>query len=94
VPSAGCLSGGGLCAPFLYAQAEMWEDAVGKDLVDFNFRTITAQFSRLVYTSQIRVPERFALVIRTLLTQEGICLTLDKNFKCAPPLSVINQSIN
>jgi len=68
-------------APIARAMEEMWEDALGKNLVDFNFRTITAQFSRLVYTSQIRVPERFALVIRTLLTQEGICLTLDKNFK-------------
>uniref|UniRef100_A0A7S0HR83 Protein kinase domain-containing protein n=1 Tax=Hanusia phi TaxID=3032 RepID=A0A7S0HR83_9CRYP len=67
--------------PISSAIQGMWADAVGKNLADFNFRTVTKQFSNLVFKYPIRVPERFALVIRTLLTQEGICLLLDPNFK-------------
>ena len=68
-------------APIAVALEGMWRDAVGRDMRDFNLRTVTRFFSNLVYEYPIRVPERFALVIRTLLTQEGICLTLDPNFK-------------
>merc|ERR1719331_1932546 len=67
--------------PIAEALEQMWTDAVGRDLQDLNLRRLTKEFSKLVYAYPIRVPERFALVIRTLLTQEGICLTLDPNFK-------------
>jgi hypothetical protein len=33
-----------------------------------------------VYQYPIRIPERYSLVIRSLLTQEGICLTLNRDF--------------
>jgi len=39
------------------------------------------QFNKLVYDFPIRIPERFSLVIRSLLTQEGICFTLKPDFK-------------
>lgn len=39
------------------------------------------KFNQLVYQYPIRIPERFSLVIRSLLTQEGICLTLQPDFK-------------
>ncbi|CAI5962911.1 unnamed protein product [Closterium sp. NIES-64] len=39
------------------------------------------KFNQLVYNFPIRIPERFSLVIRSLLTQEGICLSLEPNFK-------------
>ena len=29
----------------------------------------------------MRIPERFSLVIRSLLTQEGICMTLKPEFR-------------
>jgi hypothetical protein len=53
---------------------------------------ITGKFNQLVYNYPIRIPERFSLVIRSLLTQEGICLTLKPDFKflevwCVLPLS-------
>lgn len=67
--------------PISRALEKMWTDAVGRDMRDFNLRTVTREFSKLVYEYPIRVPERFALVIRTLLSQEGICLTLDPDFK-------------
>jgi len=67
--------------PIARALQKMWLDAVGRDMRDFNLRTVTREFSKLVYEYPIRVPERFALVIRTLLTQEGICLTLNPDFR-------------
>lgn len=39
------------------------------------------KFNQLVYQYPIRIPERFSLVIRSLLTQEGICFTLKPEFK-------------
>ena len=53
---------------------------------------ITGKFNQLVYNFPIRIPERFSLVIRSLLTQEGICFTLKPDFKFlevwrVPPLS-------
>lgn len=39
------------------------------------------KFNQLVYQYPIRIPERFSLVIRSLLTQEGICFTLKPDFK-------------
>lgn len=43
-------------------------------------RTVTSKFNELVYQYPIRIPERYSLVIRSLLTQEGICLTLKPQF--------------
>jgi len=48
---------------------------------NFNFRTVTGLFNKLVYQYPIRIPERFSLVIRSLLTQEGICMTLQPDFR-------------
>ena len=42
--------------------------------------TVTSKFNELVYQYPIRIPERYSLVIRSLLTQEGICLTLKPQF--------------
>ncbi|KAJ8442785.1 hypothetical protein Cgig2_016251 [Carnegiea gigantea] len=42
---------------------------------------ILGKFNQLVYNYPIRIPERFSLVIRSLLTQEGICLSLKPDFK-------------
>ena len=53
----------------------------GSGLSNFSFRRLTAQFNKLLFKYPIRVPERFSLVIRSLLTQEGICLTLDPEFQ-------------
>lgn len=42
--------------------------------------TVTSKFNELVYQYPIRIPERYSLVIRSLLTQEGICMTLKPEF--------------
>lgn len=56
-------------------------DAMGESVKDFNFKTITDQFSELVYDYPFRIPVQFALIIRSVVTQEGLALTLDPNFK-------------
>lgn len=58
----------------------IWADSMGKSIRDFNFRTVTSKFSKLVYQYPIRVPERFSLVFRALLMQEGICICLNDEF--------------
>lgn len=50
-------------------------------MATFNFRTVTTQFNKLVYQYPIRIPQRYALVIRSLLIQEGICMALEPQFK-------------
>jgi predicted unusual protein kinase regulating ubiquinone biosynthesis (AarF/ABC1/UbiB family) len=55
--------------------------ALGESVKDFNFKTITDQFSELMYEYPFRVPAKFALIIRSLVTQEGLALTLNADFK-------------
>jgi predicted unusual protein kinase regulating ubiquinone biosynthesis (AarF/ABC1/UbiB family) len=55
--------------------------AMGQSVRDFNFKTITDEFSELMYDYPFRVPAQFALIIRSLVTQEGSALSLDPNFK-------------
>ena len=67
--------------PIVPALESIWQDSRVQSLQNFNFRTVTAKFNKLVYQYPIRIPERFSLVIRSLLTQEGICMTLQPGFK-------------
>ena len=76
----GFLAPGTDVTPIVPALEKIWADSMGKSLGDFNFRTVTSKFNELVYEYPIRIPERYSLVIRSLLTQEGICLTLKADF--------------
>ena len=76
----GFLAPGTDVAPIVPALENIWADSLGRSLADFNFRTVTSKFNELVFQYPIRIPERYSLVIRSLLTQEGICLTLDPSF--------------
>ncbi|GAV77893.1 LOW QUALITY PROTEIN: GTP_EFTU domain-containing protein/ABC1 domain-containing protein/GTP_EFTU_D3 domain-containing protein/GTP_EFTU_D2 domain-containing protein [Cephalotus follicularis] len=77
----GFLARGTDVAPLIPALEAIWQNSVGKGLSDFNFRSVTGKFNQMVYNYPIRIPERFSLVIRSLLTQEGICLMLEPDFK-------------
>eukprot|EP00850_Spirogloea_muscicola_P005063 SM000022S07277 [mRNA] locus=s22:935488:939496:+ [translate_table: standard] len=66
----GFLAPGTDVTPIVPALEAIWQNSTDKGLADFNFRSYP-----------IRIPERFSLVIRSLLTQEGICLTLQPDFK-------------
>ncbi|MFM6753909.1 MAG: ABC1 kinase family protein, partial [Dolichospermum sp.] len=67
--------------PIVPALESVLGNAIGKNVNDFNFKTITDEFSELMYEYPFRVPAKFALIIRSLVTQEGIALSLDPNFK-------------
>ena len=77
----GFLTPGTDVRPIVPALQDIWQDARTASLANFNFRTVTSSFNKLVYQYPIRIPERFSLVIRSLLTQEGICMTLKPDFK-------------
>jgi predicted unusual protein kinase regulating ubiquinone biosynthesis (AarF/ABC1/UbiB family) len=68
-------------APIVPALEAVLGNAIGKNVQDFNFKTITDEFSELMYEYPFRVPAKFALIIRSLVTQEGIALSLNPNFK-------------
>lgn len=67
--------------PIIPALEAVLGDAIGKNVEEFNFKTVTDQFSELMYEYPFRVPAKFALIIRSLVTQEGIALSLNTNFK-------------
>ncbi|WP_414545019.1 ABC1 kinase family protein [Nostoc sp. CCY0012] len=67
--------------PIVPALESVLGNAIGKNVGEFNFRTVTDEFSELMYEYPFRVPAKFALIIRSLVTQEGIALSLNPNFK-------------
>ncbi|NET34273.1 MAG: AarF/ABC1/UbiB kinase family protein [Cyanothece sp. SIO1E1] len=67
--------------PIVPALEAVLGEAIGESVVDFNFKTITDRFSELMYDYPFRVPAKFALIIRSLVTQEGLALTLNPQFK-------------
>jgi len=77
----GFLAPGTDIKPIVPALEQVFSNAMGESVKDFNFKTITDQFSELMYDYPFRVPAKFALIIRSLITQEGLALTLDPNFK-------------
>ena len=67
--------------PIIPALDEVFGDIVGASVGEFNFKTITDRFSELMYEYPFRVPAKFALIIRSLVTQEGLALSLNPAFK-------------
>lgn len=67
--------------PIVPALEAVLGNAIGQSVSSFNFKSITDSFSELMYEYPFRVPAKFALIIRSLVTQEGIALSLNPNFK-------------
>jgi len=67
--------------PIIPALETVLGEALGEKVSDFNFKTITDKFSELMYEYPFRLPAKFALIIRSLITQEGLALTLNPEFK-------------
>lgn len=67
--------------PIVPALETVLGNAIGQSVGNFNFKSITDAFSDLMYEYPFRVPAKFALIIRSLVTQEGIALSLNPNFK-------------
>ena len=60
---------------------EVLGGSLGEEVKDFNFKAITDKFSELMFDYPFRVPARFALIIRAVVSQEGLALKLDPKFK-------------
>jgi len=67
--------------PIIPALEQVFSRAIGESVGNFNFKTITDDFSELMYEYPFRVPAKFALIIRSLVTQEGLALSLNPDFK-------------
>jgi predicted unusual protein kinase regulating ubiquinone biosynthesis (AarF/ABC1/UbiB family) len=77
----GFLAPGTDITPIVPALEAVLGDVMGQSVRDFNFKTVTDRFSELMYEYPFRVPVKFALIIRSVVTQEGLALSLDPNFK-------------
>ncbi|MEB3321932.1 MAG: AarF/ABC1/UbiB kinase family protein [Synechococcaceae cyanobacterium] len=67
--------------PIVPALEEVLGGALGENVGNFNFKAITDRFSELMYDYPFRVPARFALIIRAVVSQEGLALRLDPDFR-------------
>ena len=68
-------------APIVPALEEVLGGSLGDSVGSFNFKAITDRFSELMYDYPFRVPARFALIIRAVVSQEGLALRLDPDFR-------------
>ena len=77
----GFLSPSADLAPIVPALEEVLGGSLGDSVGSFNFKAITDRFSELMFDYPFRVPARFALIIRAVVSQEGLALRLDPEFR-------------
>jgi len=63
------------------ALAKVFNAALGSSVADLDFKEMTDQLSQVMYDYPFQVPAYYALIIRSLVTLEGIALNVDPNFK-------------
>ncbi|MGB3651665.1 MAG: AarF/ABC1/UbiB kinase family protein, partial [Rivularia sp. (in: cyanobacteria)] len=67
--------------PIIPAFSRVFADAQGASVADLNIKTITDDLSNLMYEYPFRVPPYYALIIRSLVTLEGVAIYIDPTFK-------------
>ena len=67
--------------PIIPALAGVFNNALGASVAEMNLKSITDEFSALMYEYPFRVPAYYALIIRSLVTLDGIAITVDPDFK-------------
>ncbi|NJP11129.1 MAG: AarF/ABC1/UbiB kinase family protein [Leptolyngbyaceae cyanobacterium RU_5_1] len=67
--------------PIIPALAKVFNAALGASVAELNFKSITDQLSEVMYEYPFRVPAYYALIIRSLVTLEGIAINVDPDFK-------------
>lgn len=67
--------------PIIPALAKVFGNALGASVAELNFKSITDQMSAMMYEFPFRVPAYYALIIRSMVTLEGIAIGIDPNFK-------------
>ena len=67
--------------PIVPALTNVFGNALGASVAELNFKSITDQMSAMMYEFPFRVPAYYALIIRSMVTLEGIAIGIDPNFK-------------
>jgi predicted unusual protein kinase regulating ubiquinone biosynthesis (AarF/ABC1/UbiB family) len=67
--------------PIIPAFAEVFNEALSATVAEINIKSITDKMSALMYEYPFRVPAFFALIVRSLVTLEGIAINVDPEFK-------------
>lgn len=67
--------------PIVKALEAILGDIMSEKVSDFNFKVVTDRFSHLMYSYPFCLPAKFALIIRSVITQEGVALSLNPEFK-------------
>lgn len=68
-------------SPIIPALATVFNNALGASVAELNLKSITDEFSSLMYEYPFRVPAYYALIIRSLVTLDGIAISVDPSFK-------------
>lgn len=63
------------------ALARVFGSSLNTNMADLDFKELTDQLSQVMYDYPFQVPAYYALIIRSLVTLEGIALSVDRNFK-------------
>jgi predicted unusual protein kinase regulating ubiquinone biosynthesis (AarF/ABC1/UbiB family) len=67
--------------PIIPAFSEVFSEALTSSVSEINIKTITDKLSELMYEYPFKVPAYFALIIRSLVTLEGIAINIEPDFK-------------
>ena len=67
--------------PIVPALAGVFANALGASVAELNFKSITDQMSAMMYEFPFTVPAYYALIIRSMVTLEGIAIGIDPEFK-------------
>ncbi|MGH2414199.1 MAG: ABC1 kinase family protein, partial [Microcystaceae cyanobacterium] len=67
--------------PIIPTLERVFGNALGASVAELNFKSITDQMSEMMYEFPFRVPAYYALIIRSMVTLEGIAIGIDPNFK-------------
>ena len=67
--------------PIVPALSMVFDNALGASVAELNIQSIFDQLSEVMYDYPFRVPAYYALIVRSLLTMEGIAMGVDPNFK-------------
>ncbi|MGB5595547.1 MAG: AarF/ABC1/UbiB kinase family protein [Crocosphaera sp.] len=67
--------------PIVPALRDVFGNALGSSVAELNFKSITDQMSAMMYEFPFKVPAYYALILRSMVTLEGIAIGIDPNFK-------------
>ena len=67
--------------PIIPALGNVFNNALGASVAELNFKKITDEMSAMMYEFPFRVPAYYALIIRSMVTLEGIAININPDFK-------------